>query len=128
MGISGDRILCAYQPLWQLRGLYVFYGLYAPAGNRRDPGLGILALFFSAIGGLLGGWIMYFVSKKKFNPVVGIAGVSCVPTTSKLAQHAAAEEDPFVMVLGVAMGANVCGVITSAIIAGIFVATIGMVA
>ena len=36
MGISGDRILCAYQPLWQLRGLYVFYGLYAPAGNRRD--------------------------------------------------------------------------------------------
>ena len=89
--------------------------------------LGILALLFSAIGGLIGGWIMYFVSKKQFNPVVGIAGVSCMPTTSKLAQHAVSEEDPFAMVLGVAMGANVCGVITSAIVAGVFVATIGMV-
>lgn len=86
--------------------------------------LGISALLFSAIGGLIGGWIMYFVSKKQFNPVVGIAGVSCMPTTSKLAQHAVSEEDPFAMVLGVAMGANVCGVITSAIVAGVFVATI----
>ena len=114
--------------------LALLLGCLCDAATLLDPTvgviliLGILALFFSAIGGLLGGWIMYFVSKKKFNPVVGIAGVSCVPTTSKLAQHAAAEEDPFVMVLGVAMGANVCGVITSAIIAGIFVATIGMVA
>jgi oxaloacetate decarboxylase beta subunit len=31
------------------------------------------------------------------------------------------------MILPVAMGANISGVITSAIIAGIFVATIGMV-
>ncbi len=114
--------------------LALLLGCLCDAATLLDPTvgviliLGILALFFSAIGGLLGGWIMYFVSKKQFNPVVGIAGVSCVPTTSKLAQHAAAEEDPFVMVLGVAMGANVCGVITSAIIAGIFVATIGMVA
>lgn len=89
--------------------------------------LGICALFFAAVGGLIGGWILYFVTKKQFNPVVGIAGVSCVPTTSKLAQHAASEEDPFAMVLGVAMGANVCGVITSAIIAGIFVATVNFI-
>ena len=113
--------------------LALLLGCLCDAATLLDPVvakilvLGVSALFFSAVGGLLGGWIMYLVTKKQFNPVVGIAGVSCMPTTSKLAQHAASEEDPFAMVLGVAMGANVCGVITSAIVAGVFVATIGMV-
>ncbi len=89
--------------------------------------LGILALAVSAVGGLLGGLVMYWFHKKRgqdFNPVIGIAGVSCVPTTAKLAQHAAMEENPFAMILPVAMGANISGVITSAIAAGIFVSTI----
>lgn len=34
---------------------------------------------------------------------------------------------PFAVILPVAMGANISGVITSAIAAGIFVTTIGMV-
>lgn len=92
--------------------------------------LGIVALAISAVGGLAGGWIVYLWHKRKgedYNPVLGIAGVSCVPTTAKLAQHAAQDENPFAMILPVAMGANISGVITSAIIAGIFVATIGMV-
>ena len=93
--------------------------------------LGILALLISAVGGLAGGWIVYWVHKRRqedFNPVLGIAGVSCVPTTAKLAQHAAQEENPFAVILPVAMGANISGVIVSAIAAGIFVATIGFVA
>ena len=89
--------------------------------------LGILALTISGIGGLLGGWLFYKVKKGDFNPVIGIAGVSCVPTTAKLAQHAAEEENPFAMLLPLAMGANICGVITSAIVAGVFVSTIGLV-
>lgn len=92
--------------------------------------LGILALLISAIGGLAGGWIVYLVHKVKkedFNPVIGIAGVSCVPTTAKLAQHAAVEENPFAVIIPVAMGANISGVIVSAIAAGVFVATIGLV-
>ena len=92
--------------------------------------LGILALAVSAVGGLLGGWLMYLLYKRKgeeFNPVTGIAGVSCVPTTAKLAQHAAMDENPFAMILPVAMGANISGVITSAIAAGIFVRTIHLV-
>ena len=92
--------------------------------------LGIIALAVSAVGGLLGGWILYLVHKRKgqeFNPVIGIAGVSCVPTTAKLAQHAAQEENPFAMILPVAMGANISGVIVSAIATGVFITTIGMV-
>lgn len=93
--------------------------------------LGIIALAISAVGGLIGGWIVYFIHKARkedFNPVVGIAGVSCVPTTAKLAQHAAQEENPFCMILNVAMGANISGVITSAIETGIFVSTIYLIA
>ncbi len=89
--------------------------------------LGILALTISGIGGLLGGWLFYKLRKGEFNPVIGIAGVSCVPTTAKLAQHAAEEENPFAMVIPLAMGANICGVITSAIAAGVFVTTIGLI-
>ena len=93
--------------------------------------LGILALAISGIGGLLGGLALYWVHKRMgedFNPLIGIAGVSCVPTTAKLAQHAAMDENPFAMILPVAMGANISGVITSAIAAGIFVSTIQLIA
>lgn len=89
--------------------------------------LGILALTISGVGGLLGGWIFYIISKGDFNPVIGIAGVSCVPTTAKLAQRAASKENPFAVILPIAMGANISGVITSAIIAGIFITTISLV-
>ena len=89
--------------------------------------LGVIALAVSGIGGLLGGWLFYWINQKNFNPVIGIAGVSCVPTTAKLAQHAATEENPFAIILPVAMGANICGVLTSAIAAGVFVSTITMI-
>ena len=88
--------------------------------------LGMLALLVSAIGGLLGGWIVYLVTKN-FNPVIGIAGVSCVPTTAKLAQYAAHEANPFSMVLPLALGANISGVIVTAIATGVFISTIGLV-
>ena len=86
--------------------------------------LGIVALLLSGIGGLMGGWIMYFITKGNFNPVIGIAGVSCVPTTAKVAQKIVSKDNPSSMILADAMGANICGVITSAIIAGIYITII----
>lgn len=83
--------------------------------------LGILALLLSGIGGILGGYVMYFVSGKKFNPVIGIAAVSCVPTTAKVAQKAVSECNPKAIILPYALGVNICGVITTAIIAGIYI-------
>ncbi|HOK14546.1 MAG TPA: sodium ion-translocating decarboxylase subunit beta [Candidatus Kapabacteria bacterium] len=83
--------------------------------------LGILALLLSGIGGILGGDIMFFITKGKFNPVIGIAGVSCVPTTAKVAQKSVFKENPNSIVMPDALGANISGVITSAIIAAIFV-------
>jgi oxaloacetate decarboxylase beta subunit len=88
--------------------------------------LGIVALTISALGAILGGWVIYHVTKKKFNPVIGIAGVSCMPTTAKIAQKIAMEENPYCMILPLAMGASLSGLIVSAIAAGVFISTIGM--
>jgi oxaloacetate decarboxylase beta subunit len=81
--------------------------------------LGILALLISGIGGILGGYALYYWSGKKYNPVIGIAGVSCVPTTAKVAQKSVG---PGVIILPHALGANISGVITSAIFAATLIA------
>ncbi len=83
--------------------------------------LGILALLLSGIGGLMGGYVMYFLSGRNYNPVIGIAGVSCVPSTAKVAQKVVASDAPGVIIMPQALGANICGVITSAILCGIYV-------
>ena len=84
--------------------------------------LGMLALLISALGGILGGYIMYFATGRKFNPMIGIAGVSCVPTTAKVVQKIASDVNPSAIILPQALGANISGVITTAIIAGVYVA------
>ena len=86
--------------------------------------LGMTALLLSGIGGIIGGYIVYLVSGRTFNPVIGIAGVSCVPTTAKVAQKEAHNANKFAMILPWAMGACVSGVITSAVIAGIYVSVL----
>ena len=112
--------------------LGLLLGVLCEAQTILDPKVGLLiilgmvALFFSAVGGLLGGWVVYLATKN-YNPVIGIAGVSCVPTTAKLAQHAAHEANPFAMVLPLALGANISGVIVSAIATGVFISTISLV-
>lgn len=83
--------------------------------------LGMTALLLSGIGGIIGGYLMYFASGRKFNPVIGIAGVSCVPTTAKVAQKVVFAANKRAMIIPYAMGANISGVITSAILAGIYV-------
>ena len=86
--------------------------------------LGIVALTISGLGGLLGGYVLYFASGRRFNPVIGIAGVSCLPTTAKVAQKCVSEVTPDAVVLPHALGASISGVITSAVLAGIFIAVV----
>ncbi|HHV21596.1 MAG TPA: Na+-translocating decarboxylase subunit beta [Propionibacterium sp.] len=103
-------------------------GVLCEASTLLDPVvvqlllLGMLALLISGIGGILGGYVMYFATGRKYNPVIGIAGVSCTPTTSKVAQKVVSTANPQAIVMPHALGANISGVITSAIIAGAFVA------
>lgn len=107
--------------------LGLLLGVLCEAGTIFSPAvlplllLGILSLLLSGIGGLLGGYILYFLSGKKFNPVIGIAGVSCVPSTAKVAQKCVSAANPNSIVMQYALGANISGVITTAIIAAIYV-------
>jgi len=86
--------------------------------------LGFIALMLAAVGGIAGGYIIYAFRHKNFNPIIGLAGVSCVPTTAKVAQEVAHEADRKVFILQYAMGASVCGVITTAILTGLYVTLI----
>lgn len=83
--------------------------------------LGMVALLLSGIGGLIGGYVIYFARGKNFNPVIGIAGVSCVPSTAKVAQKEVHKANKVSFVLEYALGANICGVITTAILTAIYI-------
>lgn len=85
----------------------------------------VQSLLLSAIGGIVGGYVIYFLRKGNFNPTVGIAGVSCVPSTAKVAQKAVSKENPAIIILDYALGANICGVITTAILTGIYITLLG---
>ena len=82
---------------------------------------GMAALALSGVGGILGGYFMYFVTRGKFNPVIGIAGVSCVPSTAKVAQKCVTRANPNAIIMHYALGVNIFGVITTAIIAAIYI-------
>ena len=103
-------------------------GILCEANTLLDPTvlklllLGMLALTISALGGILGGYILYFWTGGKFNPMIGIAGVSCVPTTAKVVQKIATDANPAAIILPQALGANISGVITTAVIAATYVA------
>lgn len=86
--------------------------------------LGMLALLLSGIGGIIGGYLVYFFTKGNFNPVVGIAGVSCVPTTAKVSQKEVSKINKLSFVMEYALSANICGVITTAILTGIYITLI----
>jgi len=83
--------------------------------------LGVVALTLSGLGGIVGGLIYSKITKEPFNPLIGIAAVSCVPTTAKVAQKCAAAVNKKAMILPFAMGPCVAGVITTAIITGIYI-------
>jgi len=83
--------------------------------------LGMIALTLSGIGGILGGYVIYLIRGKNFNPVIGIAGVSCVPSTAKVAQKEVQKVNNAAYILDYALGANICGVITTAILTAIYI-------
>jgi oxaloacetate decarboxylase beta subunit len=107
--------------------LGLLLGVLCEATTILDPRvlilllLGMLALLISGIGGIAGGYLVYFISKRKYNPTIGIAGVSCVPTTAKVAQKEVSHTNPYSFVLMHAMGPNIGGVITTAIFTGLYV-------
>ena len=90
--------------------------------------LGLFAFIFATAGGVLLGKLMYRLSGKRINPIIGAAGVSAVPMSARVCQKEATREDPGNFVLMHAMGPNVAGVIGTATAAGVLIALVpGMI-
>jgi len=81
--------------------------------------LGAVAFSIGTASGILMAKFMNLFLKDKINPLIGSAGVSAVPMAARVSQKVGFEADPRNMLLMVAMGPNVSGVIGSAVAAGI---------
>ena len=88
--------------------------------------LGLIAFMVGTAAGVLFGKLLCFFTKGKINPLIGSAGVSAVPMAARVSQKVGAEEDPTNFLLMHAMGANVAGVIGTAVAAGCFMAIFGI--
>ena len=87
--------------------------------------LGVIAFGLSTAGGMLGGQVMYKLTKGKVNPLIGSAGVSAVPMAARVANVEGQKANPSNFLLMHAMGPNVAGVIGSAIAAGFLLSVFG---
>jgi oxaloacetate decarboxylase beta subunit len=85
-------------------------------------GLGLVAFVMDTVGGLLLGKLFYVLSGKKFNPLIGAAGISAFPMSARIVQRFAAEEDFENFILMHAMGANAAGQLGSVVAGGVVLA------
>lgn len=83
---------------------------------------GLVAFVMDSIGGVLFAKILNLFRKEKINPMIGAAGISAFPMSSRVIQKMATEEDPQNFVLMYAVGANVSGQIASVIAGGLILA------
>ncbi len=86
--------------------------------------LGVIAFSLATAFGVLLGKLMYLLSGKKINPLIGSAGVSAVPMAARVSQKVGQEENPTNYLLMHAMGPNVAGVIGSAVAAGVLLSIV----
>jgi sodium ion-translocating decarboxylase beta subunit len=82
--------------------------------------LGLAAFCVGTAGGVILGKIFSWLSKEPFNPMLGAAGVSAVPMSARIVHHLGHQENKKNYLLMHAMGANVAGVIGSAVAGGFF--------
>ena len=87
--------------------------------------LGVVAFGLSTAGGMLGGLVMWKLTKGKVNPLIGSAGVSAVPMAARVSNMVGQKNNPSNFLLMHAMGPNVAGVIGSAIAAGFLLSVFG---
>ena len=80
--------------------------------------LGLVAFVFDTAAGVLFAKLLNLFSKKKVNPMIGAAGISAFPMSSRIVQRMAKEEDPGNFILMPAVSANVSGQLGSVVAGG----------
>ena len=108
-----------------LLGITISFSMRADAFVNVDTimimAIGLLAFVFDTIGGVVFAKIVNLFRKKKLNPMIGAAGISAFPMSSRVVQKLAAKEEPGNIILMHAAGANVSGQIASVIAGGIVI-------
>lgn len=85
---------------------------------------GLLAFIMDSIGGVMFAKILNIFRREgnKINPMIGAAGISAFPMSSRVIQKMATDEDPQNFILMYSVGANVSGQIASVIAGGLLLA------
>lgn len=86
--------------------------------------MGLVAFVFDTAGGVLFAKLINLFSKNKVNPMIGAAGISAFPMSSRIVQRMAKEEDPTNFILMQAVSANVAGQIGSIMAGGMVLALV----
>lgn len=80
--------------------------------------IGLVAFIFDTIGGVLFAKLLNLFRRQKINPMIGAAGISAFPMSSRVVQKMALKEDPSNILIMHAAGANVSGQIASVVAGG----------
>ena len=88
--------------------------------------LGLVAFIFDTAGGVLFAKAMNLVRKKKVNPMIGAAGISAFPMSSRVIAKMALKEDPSNFILMQATSANVSGQLGSIVAGGMVITLVTM--
>ncbi len=83
--------------------------------------LGLVAFIFDTIGGVMFAKFINLFSKHKINPMIGAAGISAFPMSSRVIHKMGIKEDPQNFLLMHAASANVAGQIASVIAGGLII-------
>ena len=124
--IKGAMLYCITIVLGTTVGATANAHTFLSMDTLKIIALGLFAFAFGTVGGILLGKVMYRLSGRKINPIIGAAGVSAVPMAARVSQKVGAEADPTNFLLMHAMGPNVAGVIGTAVAAGTFMAMFGV--
>ena len=88
--------------------------------------MGLVAFVFDTAGGVLFAKLLNMVTKEKVNPMVGAAGISAFPMSSRIVQKMATAEDPTNFILMPAVSANVSGQLGSVVAGGVILHLVPM--
>lgn len=106
-------------------GITISFSMQAESFIRTDTllimAIGLFAFIFDTIGGVLFAKFLNLFLKEKINPMVGAAGISAFPMSSRVVQKLALSENPQNILIMHAAGANVSGQIASAIAGGLMI-------
>ena len=87
--------------------------------------MGLVAFVFDTAGGVLFAKFLNLFLKNKINPMVGAAGISAFPMSSRVIQRMAKEEDPSNFILMQSVAANVSGQLGSVVAGSMILVLIG---